>query len=234
VAIAARRHVFFANQALLGVEVDDRELLDFPLAALDVVLTNRKLADHTIAELAAEYGRGVRDEADAAAKKCRSRAVVLNRGDVWRSAAPRADRTRRRALGYIDRPLETDMCLSVSAFPRRPGWPARSLSPACVESHRSGGALTAGVFTQPGAPDRPHSEPTWRVFDTIGLATFIGVVGLSAGDVRGGPARPVESLIAAFFVAVIPHTAALVGRYVLKMNPVPSARALAREPSPRR
>ncbi len=62
---------------------------------------------------------------------------------------------------------------------------------------------------------------TW-VFDTVGLAVFIGVVGLNAGPsfVTGlRVTRP--SLLLVGFIAVIPHVVALLsGRYVLNMNPV--------------
>jgi len=59
------------------------------------------------------------------------------------------------------------------------------------------------------------------VFDTVGLTTFMAVVGLSAG-----PALSQASEIRAQpghcgpYVAVLPHiTSILVGRYILKMNP---------------
>src|SRR5215203_4869145 len=57
-ALAARRSVV-AGGVRMGAEVDDRALLDFPVDALDVVVTNRSLVDRTIAELAEMHGRGV-------------------------------------------------------------------------------------------------------------------------------------------------------------------------------
>jgi putative transport protein len=66
-------------------------------------------------------------------------------------------------------------------------------------------------------------EPALWIFDTIGLAVFIGCVGLAAGPsfVAGlrttGPGLAVVSLL----VALTPHlSAVLFGRYVLRMNPV--------------
>ena len=61
------------------------------------------------------------------------------------------------------------------------------------------------------------------VFETVGLTVFIGVVGLSAGPsfVTGLQKSGVSLILVGLIVAVLPHTAAiLVGRYVLKMNPV--------------
>jgi putative transport protein len=66
-------------------------------------------------------------------------------------------------------------------------------------------------------------ESALWVFDTVGLAVFIGVVGLSAGPsfVSGLRTTGASLLVVGFFVAVTPHVAALLfGRYVLKMNPV--------------
>jgi putative transport protein len=76
----------------------------------------------------------------------------------------------------------------------------------------SGGALIMGLVFGWLRSVRPTfgriPEPALWVFDTIGLATFIGVVGLSAGPtfVAGLRETGPSLLIAAFFVAVIPHT----------------------------
>ena len=66
-------------------------------------------------------------------------------------------------------------------------------------------------------------EAALWIFDTIGLATFIGTVGLAAGPTfvesirRTGPSLLLVGLV----VAVTPHMAALFfGHKVLKMNPV--------------
>ena len=66
-------------------------------------------------------------------------------------------------------------------------------------------------------------EPALWVFDTVGLAVFIGVVGLDAGPgfVDGLRQSGVSLALVGLVIAVIPHlTAVLFGRYVLKMNPV--------------
>jgi putative transport protein len=66
-------------------------------------------------------------------------------------------------------------------------------------------------------------EAALWVFDTLGLAVFIGVVGLGAGPgfVEGLKRTGPSLLVVGFLVAVTPHVVALLfGRYVLKMNPV--------------
>ena len=91
----------------------------------------------------------------------------------------------------------------------------------------SGGALIMGLVFGWLRSVRPTfgriPEPALWVFDTIGLAVFIGVVGLSAGPsfVAGLAQMGPSLLVVGFIVAVTPHVAALLfGRYVLKMNPV--------------
>ena len=66
-------------------------------------------------------------------------------------------------------------------------------------------------------------EPALWVFDTIGLAVFIGIVGLSAGPsfVDGLRTTGPGLLLVGAVVAVTPHLlSVLFARYVLKMNPV--------------
>jgi putative transport protein len=91
----------------------------------------------------------------------------------------------------------------------------------------SGGALIMGLVFGWLRSVRPTfgriPEAALWVFDTVGLAVFIGVVGLNAGPsfVAGLRASGPSLVLVAFFVSVIPHTVALLfGRYVLKMNPL--------------
>ena len=63
-AVAAAREVLLRNEADLGPEVDDRELLEFPAEILDVVITNKNLAGKTLQQIAEsqqanQNGRGV-------------------------------------------------------------------------------------------------------------------------------------------------------------------------------
>ena len=233
IVVGARRDVMLASASALGEEIEDRELMDFPVAAMDVVLTNKDLAEHTLAELAALHGRGVMlmklvrggEEIPFSAD------TVLNRGDLLRIAGAKADVERAgQALGYIERPTsETDVVfvgLGILAGGLL-GSLTLMVGTLPLSLTASGGALIMGLVFGWLRSVRPTfgriPEPALWVFDTVGLAVFIGVVGLSAGPsfVAGLKQMGPSLLLVGFVVAVTPHiTALLFGRYVLKMNPV--------------
>jgi putative transport protein len=233
VSVGARRHVILAEGHPFGEEAEDRELLDVPMAALDVVVTREEFAERSLAEIAEEEGRGV-----VLLKLVRggeeipfALGTVVNRGDLLRLAGSEQDVERAgKALGYVERPSsETDVVFVglgillgglFGALTLRVGDLPLSLT-------ASGGALVMGLVFGWLRSVRPTfgriPEPALWVFDTIGLAVFIGCVGLAAGPsfVAGlrttGPGLVVVSLL----VALTPHlSAVLFGRYVLKMNPV--------------
>jgi putative transport protein len=66
-------------------------------------------------------------------------------------------------------------------------------------------------------------EPAIWIFDTVGLCTFIGVVGITAGPgfVAGLQRTGISLVVVGLICALIPHTVAILfGRYVLRMNPL--------------
>ena len=231
--VGARRHVLLAEGRPFGEETEDRELLDVPMAALDVVVTRKEVAERALTEIAEEHGRGV-----VLLKLVRggeeipfAPGTVVNRGDLLRLAGAERDVERAgKALGYVERPSsETDVVFVglgillgglFGALTLRVGDLPISLT-------ASGGALIMGLVFGWLRSVRPTfgriPEPALWIFDTIGLAVFIGCVGLAAGPsfVAGlrttGPGLVVVSLL----VALTPHlSAVLFGHYVLKMNPV--------------
>jgi putative transport protein len=157
--------------------------------------------------------------------------TLVNRGDLLRVAGPRDDVERvGRAVGYIERSSsETDVVfvglgILVGGFV---GLLSVRIGGLPISLTASGGALIMGLVFGWLRSVRPTfgriPEPALWVFDTIGLAVFIGVVGLNAGPtfVSGLRATGPSLLVVGFLVAVTPHIAALLfGRYVLKMNPV--------------
>jgi putative transport protein len=232
VAIAAPRKVL-AGGIPIGKEIDDRGLLDFPLVALDVVLTNARLVDQTIASLAEKHGRGV-----ALHKLVRGgeeipfvASTAVNRGDLLRIAGARQDVERAgAALGYIERPSSATDVVFVGlgiVLGGLMGLLSITVGGLPLSLTASGGALIMGLVFGWLRSVRPTfgriPEAALWVFDTVGLAVFIGVVGIGAGPgfVDGLRRTGPSLLVVGFLVAMTPHVVALLfGRYVLKMNPV--------------
>ncbi len=233
VAIAARRRVLLGGSLPLREEIEDPELLDFPFATLDVVVTKREVTEQPLMVLAQQHGRGV-----ALVKLIRGgeeipfgAETIINRGDLLRLAGAARDVERTgKALGYIERPSsESDvvflglgivvgglvglLTLTVGGLP--------------LTLTTSGGALIMGLVfgwlrsVYPTFGRIP--EPALWIFDTVGLAVFIGIVGLTAGPtfVAGLRQTGPSLLLVGFIVAATPHMVALLfGRHILKMNPV--------------
>ncbi|MGB8799886.1 MAG: aspartate-alanine antiporter [Candidatus Acidiferrales bacterium] len=233
VVALARRRVLLSESFTIGVEVEDHELLDFPMLTADVVVTNRAIADLPLPVLAERYGRGV-----AVEKLIRGGEEIpfplqmtLQTGDVLRivGATQHVERVGK-ILGYIERPSsETDVVfVGLGIFVGGLlGLLSVNVGGLPLSLTASGGALIMGLVFGWLRSVRPTfgriPEPALWVFDTIGLAVFIGVVGLNAGPsfVTGLRVTGPSLLLVGFLVAATPHAAALLfGRYVLRVNPV--------------
>jgi putative transport protein len=233
VAIGARRRVLLAGNLPVREEVEDPALLEFPMATLDVVVTKREAAEQPLSALAEQHGRGVilnklirgGEEIPFVAE------TIINRGDLLRLSGAQRDVERvGRELGYIERPSsESDivflglgivvgglvglLTLTVGGLP--------------LTLTSSGGALIMGLVfgwlrsVQPTFGRIP--EPALWIFDTVGLAVFIGIVGLNAGPtfVSGLRETGPSLIFVALIVAGLPHLVSLLfGYHILKMNPV--------------
>jgi len=197
------------------------------------VVTRREVIEQPLSAVAQQHGRGVvlvkfirgGEEMPFGAE------TIINRGDLLRLGGARRDVERAgQALGYIERPSsESDvvflglgivvgglvglLTLDIGALP--------------LTLTASGGALIMGLIfgwlrsLHPTFGRIP--EPALWIFDTVGLAVFIGIVGLTAGPtfVSGLRQSGPSLLIVGFIVAITSHIVALLfGRHVLKMNPL--------------
>jgi putative transport protein len=233
-AVMTRSELLMARGTEIGPEVDDTELLDFPVEALDVVVTNRAMAGKTLRELAAlESSRGVflRKIVRVDQEMPFTTETRMDRGDVLSliGAKPDVERVAKN-LGYADRPtVSTDMIfVGLGIFVGGlVGLLTVTVGGLPLTLTASGGALIMGLVFGWLRAVRPTfgriPEPAMWVFETVGLTVFIGVVGLGAGPsfVTGLQKSGVSLILVGLLVAILPHTAAILfGRYVLKMNPV--------------
>ena len=232
-AIGARRRVMLSGSLPLVGELEDPDLLDFPMATLDIVVTKREAEDQPLSVLAERHGRGV-----ILTKLIRggedipfTAETIINRGDLLRVAGATRDVERAgRELGYIERPSsESDIVflgLGI-VIGGLVGLLTLDIGGLPITLTTSGGALIMGLVFGWLRSVRPTfgriPEPALWIFDTVGLAVFIGIVGLNAGPtfVSGLRETGPSLVFVALIVAVLPHLVSLLfGYHILKMNPV--------------
>jgi putative transport protein len=235
-ALAGRRSLILEREPSLGVEVDDRELLDIEVEMLDVVITNKALADKSLGQLAqhdlAEVGRGVfvRKIVRSGVQLPLTFGLRVDRGDTLTLVGAKPDVERAAAvIGYADRATEqTDMVVMgigitlgalVGAITIHAGGVPLSLS-------TSGGALVAGlVCGWLRSVNRTFGRipaPALWVFNNIGLNAFIAIVGISAGPqfVAGLMSNGVSLFVAGLIVTTVPLVlGVLAGKYLFQMKP---------------
>ncbi|HEY3065002.1 MAG TPA: aspartate-alanine antiporter [Methylomirabilota bacterium] len=234
IAVMTRTEALMARGTIIGPEVSDKDLVDFPVETLDVVVTNQGMVGKSLLELAAlEGARGVFLQKVVRLGQPMPVTVEsrVDRGDVLTLIGAKPDVERAaHALGYADRPtVATDMIfVGLGIFlGGLVGLLTVTIGGLPITLTVSGGALIMGLVFGWLRAIRPTfgriPEPAIWVFDTVGLAVFIGVVGLGAGPsfVSGLQKSGASLIVVGLVVAVLPHTLAILfGRYVLKMNPL--------------
>lgn len=235
-ALMSTRTALLEMENIVGLEVDDKELIDFPAASLDVVVTNKAVLGPTLQELAeaesGRHGRGVfvRKLMRGGAEMPVTPRTKLDRGDVLTLAGAKRDVERAaKLLGYADRPTDaTDMVFVgvgillgglVGAVSFKIGRVPLSLS-------TSGGALLMGLVfgwlrsVHPTFGRIP--APALWVMENVGCTAFIAAVGISAGPsfVAGVKTLGLVLLFAGVWVTLMPLVVGLfVGKYFFKMHP---------------
>lgn len=234
VAVAGRREVL-VNVLGSGVEVDDAELLDVPVEAVDVLITNKALDGRTLADAGQEpYARGVFLNSIRRGSAAVSIPVLpqtkLNRGDILRVSGTTASINRFvAAAGFADRPVTvTNMTLVglailigglIGAYVLPIGGVPITLS-------TSGGALIAGIFVGWLRTVKPQignvPQPTLWFMNSVGLNVFIAIVGISSGPtfIAGLKEAGFGIFFWGLFATGAPMLLApLIGKYIFRFDP---------------
>src|SRR5438067_2715485 len=234
VAVLTRSELHTARGEEIGAEVDDKELLSFPIELLDVVITKKSFVGKTIVDLAAfEFARGIflKKLTRTGEPMPFSPATRVERGDLMTLVGAARDVERAaKELGYADRQtVMTDMIfvglgIVLGGFI---GLLTVTIAGLPLTLTASGGALIMGLVfgwlraVHPTFGRIPGSA-MW-IFDTVGLTVFMACVGLAAGPsfFSGLQKSGISLVFVGLVIAVLPHTVSILfGRYVLKMNPV--------------
>ena len=215
-------------------EVDDRELLDLPSDVVDVVVTNREIDGRTLADLARdEVSRGVflRRITRAGTTLGMLPDTKVQRGDVLTIVGTAASTARvAEAFGVADRPTDvTDMLVVATGIVAGAliGLPALHVGGVEIGLSLPVGVLLGGLVcgwlrsVKPALFGRVPGATLW-IFESIGLAGFVAVVGLNAGpDFVQGLRASGPSLVLAGLLTITASLliGVLVGRWVFKMHP---------------
>jgi putative transport protein len=215
-------------------EVDDREMLDMTGDMVDVVVTNRAVDGRALADLGRDpEARSVflRRITRAGMPLQATAGTTVQRGDVVTIVGSAAGTARAiEHLGVADRATDvTDMMVVAAAIVAGAliGLPALRVAGVKIGLSLPVGVLLGGLVcgwlrsVRPNWFGRIPGATLW-VFESIGLAGFVAVVGLNAGpDFVRGLATSGPSLVAAgaLTITVSLLVGVLVGRFVFKMHP---------------
>ncbi len=237
VAVAGRRTTLVEVLEAPGSglrEVDDRELLEVPSDVVDVVVTNKAIEGRTLADLALdEASRGVflRTITRAGTDLGKLADTIVHRGDVLTLVGSAASTTRAiEAIGVADRVTDvTDMMVVATGIVAGAliGLPALHIGGVEIGLSLPVGVLLGGLVCGWLRSVRPSlfgqiPGPTLWIFESIGLAGFVAVVGLNAGPdfVQGLKESGLSLLLAGTLtVSIALLIGVLVGRWIFKMHP---------------
>jgi putative transport protein len=235
-AIAGDRQAQLAAGRLVGPEVDDVELLSFPVEQLDVIVTDKMAAACTVQELQdvvmTRTGHRIffAGLSRAGHEVAFSPATQLERHDVLTLIGAHGDVEKAaRFLGYADRAgTSSDIAFMsiavalgglVGAITLHFGGIPLSLSPSV-------GVLVAGLICgQLRSVYRTFGRipaPALWVFNNVGLNGFIAVVGLNAatGLIAGLRTYGLGLLLVGMVVSLVPLVVGvLLGKYVFRFHP---------------
>jgi putative transport protein len=234
VAVSGRREVL-VDMLGDGDEVDDAELLDVPVEAVDVLITAKAVDGITLAEAAQQpYTRGVFlnsiRRGSAAVNIPILAQTKVNRGDILRVAGTKANIDRFvAAAGFADRPVTiTNMVLVGLAifFGGLIGAYVLPVGGVPITLSTSGGALIAGIFVGWLRTVKPQignvPQATLWFMNSVGLNVFIAVVGISSGPtfIAGLEQAGIGIFFWGLFATAMPMILApLIGKYLFRFDP---------------
>jgi putative transport protein len=242
VAVSGRREVLVGVLGARAAEVDDRELLDIPVASYEVFVSRPELMGRTLEELAqhdAVRGVFLRKIMRGTQEVPIGTRTVVERGDVLSLVGSEAAVERVvQVTGPIIRPTEmTDfVVVGVSIFLGALLGAALfvPIGGTRVFLGTSVGTLLAGVVAGHLRTVRPLfgriPDGAVAFMQSMGLSGFVAMIGLGAGPefIPALKEAGVGLLIGGVFVTLIPLVVGLYfGRYVLKVDPILLLGALA-------
>ncbi|HZZ94599.1 MAG TPA: aspartate-alanine antiporter [Usitatibacter sp.] len=217
-------------------EIEDRELLDLPVATYDIFVSGREVVGRTLADIAKTLGdvRGVflLEIVRAGIKVPVGAGTVLERGDVLRVMGPEPAVLRAESvIGRTVYPSETTdfvaLGLAICIGALLGVLLVLPVGNLRIAIGTSVGTLLSGLVVGYLHSVRPLfgriPEGAVSLMTSLGLASFVAMVGIGAGPhfVEALRQAGVGLLFGGVVVTLVPLFVGLYfGRYVLKLNPV--------------
>jgi putative transport protein len=235
IAISGPREVMVELIGPRVDEVEDRELLDLPVLAADVLLMNPKVGDRTLADLSAEeWTRGLylRSVSRGGQEVPIADNLVLQRGDMLRLVGPEPVVQKAAAtIGAIVAPNPTIdfVVLGLAIFLGGIVGVLLTFSVGGIKISLSTsvGTLLAGLLVGHLRTRYPLfgriPDGAIALMTSLGLAAFVGLTGLHAGPIFLSALKEagLGLLLGGIVVTLAPQIVGLAfGHFALRMNPI--------------
>lgn len=233
VGVSGRREVL-VNVLGQGEEVEDRELLDIPVEAVDVLITSKELDGRDLISIAKDpESRGVYLSSIKRGSMSVNIPVMpkteVHRGDIVRISGSKANVDRFvNKFGFADRPQTITNMVLVGLSILVGGLVGAAVLPVGgvpITLSTSGGALIAGIIVGWFRTVKPQigniPSPTLWFMNSVGLNVFIAVVGISSGPtfISGLKEAGFGLFFWGLFATAVPMLLApWIGKYVFKFD----------------
>jgi len=235
VVAVSGRHEAMVEWGNRAEEVADKELLDVPIEAVDVLLTSKRANGRTLLELSKEqvargvYVTRIRRGAMGVDIPVQAQTKVYHGDIVSVSGSRKHVEAIIAELGFADRPTSVTDMVFVGSGIVLGGLLGAIVVPVDgvpITLSTSGGALVMGLLFGwlRGFMPKLGSVPSATLWfmNSVGLNAFIAVVGITAGPtfIAGLQQVGVEMFLWGLFATGLPMVLApLIGKYIFRFDP---------------
>jgi putative transport protein len=235
IALSGPRQILIELVGPRAVEEEDKELLDIPITAADVLLMNPELSSRNLGDISREeWTRGLylRSVSRGGQEIPVAAGVVLQRGDLLRIVGPEpAIQRAANKIGTIIAPSASIdfVVLGLAIFLGGLVGVLATFSVGSVKISLSTsvGTLLAGLLVGHLRTHYPLfgriPEGAVALMTSLGLAAFVGLTGIHAGPIFLSSLREVGIglLLGGAVVTLLPQVVGLFfGHFALRMNPI--------------
>ncbi|MCK9511851.1 MAG: aspartate-alanine antiporter [Pigmentiphaga sp.] len=235
VVAVSGRHEAMVEWGNRAEEVADKELLDVPIEAVDVLLTSKRANGRTLLELSKEkvargvYVTRIRRGAMSVDIPVQAQTKVYHGDIISVSGSRKHVEAVVAELGFADRPTSVTDMVFVGSGIVLGGLLGAIVVPVDgvpITLSTSGGALVMGLLFGwlRGFMPKLGSVPSATLWfmNSVGLNAFIAVVGITAGPtfIAGLQQVGIEMFLWGLFATGLPMVLApLIGKYIFRFDP---------------